>query len=452
VKFNRSPQRKQGASAMAFDEVQKVMKRATITLLSLAACSGLFFMGGTKAVSEEAKNPAKPKETITYAKQVSRILQDRCQTCHHPGTSAPFSLLTYKDAVRRAETIREAVVDKRMPPWHADARFGHFSNERRLSKDEMETLLAWLDSDKPMGDEKDLPPTRTYADGWVIGTPDVVFELPAEQTVPAKGVVEYQYFTTPTNFKEDVWIQAAEARPSNRAVVHHIIVSFRDPKNKSRSGGGRAGIGDGFIVGTAPGDMPMILPPGTARKIPAGADLVWQMHYTPNGKEAKDKSQVAFIFYKGKEPPKYNAQTRGALNGDFVIPPGDGNHLVESEWIAPRDTLLISFMPHMHLRGKDFEYRADYPDGRKEVLLSVPHYDFGWQTSYRLAKPVLLPKGTRIHCTAHFDNSTNNPANPDPKKEVRWGDQTWEEMMIGWIDFVWKQPEPEAIVEGFKAF
>jgi hypothetical protein len=377
-------------------------------------------------------------------------MQDKCQTCHHPGTAAPFTLASYDDAVHWADTIKEVLTEKRMPPWHADPRYGHFSNDRRLPKEELDTLLTWLDTGMELGDKKDLPPSRTYADGWVIGKPDVIFELPEEQTVPAKGVVPYQYFITPTNFKEDVWIQAAEARPGNRAVVHHIIVSFRDPKTKERQNG--RGFGDGFIVGTAPGDMPLILEPGVAKRIPAGAELVWQMHYTPNGKEAKDKSQVGLIFYRGKEPPKYNAQTRGISNGNFAIPPGAPNHLVESEWQVPRDTLLISFMPHMHLRGKDFEYRAEYPDGRKEIILSVPHYDFAWQTSYRLAEPLLLPKGTKIHCTAHFDNSPANPANPDPKIEVTWGDQTWEEMMIGWIDFVWKQPEREALLEGFKAF
>ncbi len=176
------------------------------------------------------------------------------------------------------------------------------------------------------------------------------------------------------------------------------------------------------------------------------------MHYTPNGKEAKDRSQVGLIFYKGKEPPKWNAQTRGILNTNLAIPPGASAHLVESEWVVPRDTLLLGMMPHMHLRGKDFEYRADYPDGRSEIILSVPHYDFSWQTSYGLDEPMLLPKGTKIHCTAHFDNSANNPANPDPKAQVTWGDQTWEEMMIGWVTYVWKQPENEAMLEGFKAF
>jgi mono/diheme cytochrome c family protein len=408
-----------------------------------------FLLAGWWSFAEAPKDaPAKAKEPITYAKQVSRIIQENCQTCHHPGTAAPFSLLTYEQAVNWSETIKEVLVDKRMPPWHADPRYGKFSNDRRLKKEESDTILAWIDSGMKLGDKKDLPAPKTFADGWVIGKPDLVFEMPSEQTVPADGVVPYQYFVTPTNFEEDVWIQAAEARPGNRAVVHHIIVSFREPKSKGRQGG----LGDGFLVGTAPGDMPLILRPGMAKRIPAGADLIWQMHYTPNGKETKDRSQVGFIVYRDKEPPRWTAQTRGISNGNFVIPPGDANHLVESGWVVLRDTLLLSFMPHMHLRGKDFEYRAEYPDGHKEVLLSVPRYDFSWQASYRLAEPVRLPKGTRIHCTAHFDNSASNPANPDPKKEVTWGDQTWEEMMIGWVDYVWEQPEKEAVLEGFKAF
>jgi hypothetical protein len=411
---------------------------------------GLVLFASPVFSNEPTKGTDKAQPSVTYAKQISRIMQERCQTCHHAGTAAPFTLATFEDAVHWADTIREVISTNRMPPWHADPHFSKFSNDRRLPKEEKQAILAWLNSGMQMGDKKDLPAPRTFAEGWVIGKPDVVFELPEEQTVPASGVVAYQYFVTPTNFKEDVWIQAAEARPSNRGVVHHIIVSYRDPKSNGRQNG--RGIGDGFVVGTAPGDMPLILPPGIAVKIPAGAELIWQMHYTPNGKEAKDRSQVGFVFYKGKEPPARFSYTRGISNNSFVIPPGDANYKTESEWVVPRDTLLLSFMPHMHLRGKDFEYRATYPDGRIETILKVPRYDFAWQTAYRLEKPLHLPKGTKIHCTAHFDNSTANPANPDPKKEVTWGDQTWEEMMIGWVDFMWEQKEKDALVEGFKAF
>jgi mono/diheme cytochrome c family protein len=419
-----------------------------LALAALAAVTFGFTAVGGRALSEEAA--AKPKSKVTYTKEVSRILQDNCQVCHHQGTAAPFSLMTYEDAVKQAENIKDAISDKRMPPWYADPHYGKFMNDRRLKAADIDALVSWVDGGQEKGNPADLPPERTYTDGWVIGKPDVVFKLAEPVSVPASGTVDYQYYVTPTNFKEDVWISAAEARPGNRAVVHHIIVSYRDPKNKERSG--NRGGGDGFIVGTAPGDMPLILRPGIARRIPAGADLIWQMHYTPNGKATTDLSEIGLIFYKGKEPPKYNSQTVGISNGNFVLPPGSPNTKVESEWVAPRDTLLLSFMPHMHLRGKDFEYKVKYPDGKTETLLSIPRYDFNWQLAYRVQEPLLLPKGTTIHCTAHFDNSKANKANPDPTKEVTWGDQTWEEMMIGWVDFIWKQPEAEAVKEGFTAF
>jgi len=385
----------------------------------------------------------KEKPSVTYARDISRIVQDRCQTCHHPGTAAPFSLLTYEQAKHWAEPIREAVVDKRMPPWHADPKHGKFSNDRRLSDEQRDKLLAWIDAGCVLGDKKDLPEPKTFADGWVIGKPDVIFELPAEQTIKPDGVLPYRYVVTPTNFKEDVWIEAAEARPSNRKVTHHIIIWYRDPKNPSRR---RNGMGDGFIVGTAPGDMPQLYPPGVARKIPAGAELVWQLHYTPDGKAETDRSQVGFVFYKGKEPPQHLANTEGIANMQLRIPPGADNAKFESDWTVSKDARVFSFMPHMHVRGKDFEYKAIYPDGRSEVLLSVPKFDFNWQTMFRLEKPLLLPAGTRIHCTAHYDNSDKNPANPDPTKEVFWGDQTWEEMLIGWVDYYYdradEKPQP----------
>jgi hypothetical protein len=424
------------------------------SVLSASGCAAfaltLLIAGSGAVANEPSKATDNNQAAVTYAKDVSRILQNRCQNCHHAGTAAPFTLSSFDDAVHWADTIREVVKQDRMPPWHADSHYGTFSNDRRLTKEEKEVLLGWLNGGMPFGDKKDLPAPRQFAEGWLIGKPDVIFELPETQTVPATGVVPYLYFVTPTHFKEDVWIQAAEARPGNRGVVHHIVVSYRDPKVGDRQNAG--GFGDGVIVGEAPGDIPLLLPRGAAIKVPAGAELIWQMHYTPNGKESKDKSQVGFVFYKGKEPPKRIAHTRGAANMTFAIPAGATNYLVESEWMAPRDIQLLSFMPHMHLRGKDFKYVAQYPDGHSEVILNVPRYDFAWQTSYRLAEPKRLPKGTKIHCTAHFDNSSGNPANPDPKKEVTWGDQTWEEMMIGWFDYVYEQPQKEALVEGFNAF
>src|SRR5579871_213027 len=236
-------------------------RTAGVFALAALAAGSFALLGGTNRAASGESNGKRAK--VTYAKEVARILQDNCQVCHHPGTAAPFSLLTYDDAVKWADTIKEAVTDRRMPPWYADPHYGKFANDRRLKGDDLEALLAWIDGGREPGDKRDLPPARDYAEGWVIGKPDVVFELPEEVSVPASGTVPYQYYTTPTNFKEDVWVQAAEARPGNRGVVHHIIVSYRDPKNKDR-GNGRGGAGDGFIVGTAPGDMPAIMPPGMA--------------------------------------------------------------------------------------------------------------------------------------------------------------------------------------------
>jgi len=369
----------------------------------------------------------KDRGEITYAKHVAPILQNRCAVCHHPGTAAPFALLTYEDALDWSAMIKEVVVQRRMPPWNPDPRHGNFSNDLRLTKEQIDTLVAWIDRGTPLGDKKDLPQPRQYSNGWLIGTPDIVFKMPKEYTVKASGAVEYQYFVTPTNFKEDVWVQAAEARPGNRAVVHHIIPFIREK-------GSRDIENLPILAGFAPGEEPMVLPKGVGFKIPAGAEIVWQVHYTPTGKVEKDCSEVGLILCK--ERPKRPLGGGGAFNMTFSIPAGAANHRAVSRAQFSKDVELLSLMPHMHYRGKDFRYTAHYPDGRQEILLSVPDYDFNWQHSYRFAKPIPIPKGTTIECVAHFDNSADNPANPDPTKLVRWGDQTWEEMMIGWYFYV----------------
>jgi thiol-disulfide isomerase/thioredoxin len=375
--------------------------------------------------------------TITYSKDVARILQKNCQECHRPGQIGPMALLTHADAAAWSEMIREVVTEQRMPPWHADPKHGKFSNDRRLAPADRTTLLAWIDQGCPKGDDKDLPPAREFVQGWTIGKPDVVFTMPEAFTVPGKmppGGVRYQMIRVPTHFSDDVWVQAAEAKPGNLSVVHHIIVFVFDP-NKPRQRGAPDGIGEGFLVGYAPGDMPAVFPAGTAKKIPKGALLVFQMHYTPNGVEQKDRSSVGLIF--SKEPPKHEARTRSVAQRILDIPPGADNHKVVSQSYFKKDVLLLSLLPHMHLRGKDFQYEVVYPDGKREMLLSVPRYDFNWQSNYRLEQPLRLPAGSRIDCLAHFDNSTGNPNNPDPTKLVRWGDQTWDEMMIGFVDYVY---------------
>jgi peroxiredoxin len=377
--------------------------------------------------SRDQEHPIKVG-AVTYSAAVARIIQDKCQSCHRPGEVGPFVLRTYDDARKHAAMIREVVEERRMPPWHADPRYGTFRNDRSLSAQERATLLAWVDQGSPLGDPKDLPEPRTYPQGWSIGQPDVVFELPEPYYVPAQGVVAYAHFRVPTNFTEDRWIQAAQAVPGDASVVHHIVVFLLD---RSRGRGNGRGPGE-HLCGYAPGDLPLTLPEGTAKKLPAGADLLMQVHYTPNGRQRIDRSKVGFVF--AKTPPTRQAYTIGIANPDLMIPPGRDSVAVSSSYVVPRDTRLVNFMPHMHLRGKDFRYTITKPGESPQVILSVPAYDFGWQTYYVLAEPMLLPAGTRIDCLAHFDNSENNPYNPDPTKLVRWGEQTFEEMMIGYVD------------------
>jgi peroxiredoxin len=369
-----------------------------------------------------------PRGEITWAKQVAPILQEKCQVCHHPDTAAPFSLMTCEDAVNWSEMIKEVVLQRRMPPWHADPRYGNFRVERRLSQEQIDTLVAWVDDGAPQGNPQEAPRNPEYPDGWRIGVPDLVFQLPREVTVPAKGTIPYMYFETPTNFKEDMWIEACEARPGNRAAVHHIVLFYKEP------GARGANLEQNWIDGAAPGNIPLHFPAGVGRRIPAGATLIWQMHYTATGKVEKDRSQYAFRFCKQR--PEREARVESITNRRFRIPPGDPNYKIQSQFTFSKPALLYSFSPHMHVRGKDFEYKAIFPDGRSEILLSVPQYDFNWQSAYRLNEPLRVPAGTRIECTAHFDNSKGNPANPDPSKTVTWGDQTWEEMMIGYLDYV----------------
>jgi peroxiredoxin len=380
---------------------------------------------------------AKTDGPITYTKHVAAILQKNCQECHRPGQVGPMSLLSYEDALGWAESIREVVEERIMPPWYADPRHGQFSNDRSLSKEDRDTLLAWIKQDCPKGDPNHLPPARKFPQGWSIGQPDVVFSMSDPFTVPAKGGkngIRYQYFQVDTNFDEDRWIQAAEARPGNRAVVHHIIVYVQKSGERNQQKP-PDGIGDGLLVAFAPGELPAVFAPGTAKKIPKGARLLFQMHYTPNGVEQTDRSSVGLIF--AKEPPGHEMRTRAIAQQRLTIPPGANNYEAKRVTTFTENARVYSFMPHMHLRGKDFEYRVVYPDGKSDILLRVPRYNFGWQSNYRLAKPLDLPAGTKIECTAHFDNSADNPNNPDPAKLVRWGDQTWEEMMIGFVDYVY---------------
>jgi peroxiredoxin len=379
----------------------------------------------------EGKQPVDVGQ-VTYAADVAPIVQNRCQSCHRPGQVAPFALQSYDDARRHSAMIAEVVDDRRMPPWHADPRYGHFRNDRHLSPRERATLLAWVEQGTPLGDPTVMPASPTFPVGWEIGTPDAVFELPVAQTVAAQGTLPYVNVRVPTHFQEDKWVQAAEAQPDQRSVVHHILVFVDDHSGKRRQGIG------GQLAAFAPGDVPTVLPPGTAKKVPAGSDLVFQLHYTPDGTVRTDRSRVGLIFARG--PVEHEAHTLGIHQRRFLIPPGAADHAVASSFTFPQDAHLLDMLPHMHLRGKSFEYKATYPDGTSEILLSVPAFDFGWQASYSLAAPKAMPRGTRIDCLAHYDNSAANPANPNPNIAVTWGDQTFEEMMIGYIVYTDDEP------------
>jgi peroxiredoxin len=405
--------------------------------------------GPTRARRPE---PPRPRPTpgerpevgaVTYAADVAPILRDRCQVCHSPGEVAPFSLRTFEDARRWAQSIAEVVDEGLMPPWYVDPAHGRFANDRSLSPRERAVLIAWADQDAPPGDLASAPEAFASSNGWTIGEPDIVFEMPEPFDVPAEGIVDIQKFHIPTNLSEDVWVQSAQVLPGDRAVVHHICIFVIDPSQKAPKGASRELRRDMMpeLVCYAPGDMPALYPPGVAKKIPAGAVLEMQVHYTPIGTPRFDRSSVGLRLARG--PIRRMAVTRGVSNRDFVLPPGAPDVEVLGEYTIRQDAHLLSLTPHMHYRGKSFKYTATYPDGRREVLLNVLFYDFNWQTAYRLAEPKFLPAGTRIDCVAHFDNSSDNSANPDPTRAVRWGEQSFDEMMIGYLDYCVDLPAPQ---------
>jgi peroxiredoxin/mono/diheme cytochrome c family protein len=373
---------------------------------------------------------------VTYAEHVEPITRARCQGCHRPGEVGPFHLTSYDDYKRRADSIYEVVDQGLMPPWHADPRHGRWANDRSLTDRERATLLAWIEQGTPPGDLASIPPPPVYAAGWTIGQPDLVLEMAEAYDVPATGQIPIQKFRVPTGFSEDVWVQAAQAMPGDRAVVHHICVFVIDPAHARDRGGAdwesRAEARPELVC-YAPGDMPCVYAPGIAKKVPAGSVLEIQVHYQPIGVARFDRSSVGLVLARG--PVRRMAVTRGAANRDFVLPPRTGPIALTSSYTFRDDAHLLSLTPHMHYRGRDFRYEAVFPDGRREVLLSVPYYDFNWQNVYRLAEPLFLPRGTTIECLAHFDNSAANPVNPDPDQTVRWGEQSTDEMMIGYLDF-----------------
>ena len=374
----------------------------------------------------------KADSEVTYSKHIAPIFNANCVFCHRKDQIAPFALTNYEEAVGWAEMIREVVSERRMPPWHADPKVGHFKNDARLSDADMALINKWVENGAPEGDKKDLPPAPKFAEGWQIPKPDaIVYMSDDPYDVPATGTVEYQRFVVDPGWTEDKWIKSLECVPDNHAVVHHIIVYLVPPGVTPSGQAGR--LRSNWLGAFAPGLRQQVLEEGMARYVQAGSKLLFEMHYTPNGTPQKDRSYAGFVFADPKTVKKEVA-VQNAGNFTFKIPPGDPNYEVESEFVFRQDSILLTVSPHMHVRGKDFRYDLIYPDGKQETVLWVPRYDFGWQTTYELTEPKRLPKGTKMHCVAHFDNSADNYANPDPTKEVAWGEQTWEEMMFGWFE------------------
>jgi Copper type II ascorbate-dependent monooxygenase, C-terminal domain len=456
-----------------------VTKKLTLPLLVVLCLIALAF--GTSSSANSGT-----KKEVTFTRDIAPIFFKNCAECHRAGEAAPMSLLSYKDARPWARSIKEKVATKQMPPWHADPHYGEFSNDRRLNQSQIDAITSWVDHGAKEGDPKDLPPAPKFVEGWTIGKPDMVLQMPEEFTLEASGPDEYQYFEIPTNFKEDVYVQMAEARPGNRKIVHHIIAFVSPPSKDGKqpqftkeeiekfqreaekksifrkegflmrmkpgtpvfddgcslpNGGNGESLdttqesrGFDLLVGFAPGMPAGVMEAGSVKKIPAGSKLLLQLHYSKTtGKVEKDRSSIGLIF--AKQPPDKHVYTHGIANVYFQVPPGADNHKVTSCWTTKEDIHLQTLMPHMHLRGKAMKFEAVYPDGHSEVMMDVPNYSFSWQTVYYLKKPVALPKGTKIVVTALFDNSTRNKYNPDPAQAVRFGDPTYDDMMIGWISY-----------------
>lgn len=374
------------------------------------------------------RKQAAPTGDITYSKHIAPIFNKRCVECHRNGELAPFALSKHEDTVGWTDMIAEVISEGRMPPWNANPKFGHFKNDSRLTKEEKQLVLKWIENGAPEGDKADLPEPPEFVEGWRIEKPDKVYYMPRKYPVPATGVVDYQHFSVDPGYKEDTYINQVEARPGNPEVVHHIVVYVLTPEmRKRRSRGGGLGM---MLIGYAPGTSPLVYPKDAGMKIPAGSQFIFEMHYTPNGEKATDLSYCGVKFIDKKDVKQEIIGTE-VMTSRFRIPKNDANYEVTAQRTIKEDINLVTLTPHMHLRGKSFRYIAQLPGKEPEILLDVPKYDFNWQLRYELAEPKFLPKDSVLKCIAKYDNSEGNPNNPDPNKTVGWGDQSWEEMMIG---------------------
>lgn len=379
-----------------------------------------------------------PGQEITYNNRISRIIQQNCLECHHDGGLAPFSLESLDDLKAHKAMIRREVSRGQMPPWFAapTTMKGHpgWSNDRSLSEVDKRDLTAWLSGPMPEGPADEAPrPLKFNDNGWQIGTPDLVYQLPAPIEIPAQGKMPYQHRTIETRLTEETWIQAVEIRPTDRSVVHHVLVFVAPPENSDEEPVNPDEERRGFFAGYVPGTSAMIFPEGYGKKLPKGSRLRFQIHYTPNGRKTSD--QLEFAMLKAKTKPAHEIKVFGVANPGIKIPAGAANHVEVARQLVPTDISLVAFMPHAHVRGKAFKYEIEFPDKHRETVLDVPRYDFNWQLRYKLARPVAVPAGSTIIVTAAYDNSEANKANPDPTKTVYWGQQTDEEMMLGYLEY-----------------
>ncbi|MCZ2152255.1 MAG: cytochrome c [Bryobacterales bacterium] len=386
---------------------------------------------------------------VTFTRDILPVLQKHCQVCHRPGEIGPMPLLTYKQVRPWAKAIREAVQLRKMPPWFAGPHFGEFANDPSLPPEDVAKVKRWVEEGSMEGDPKDAPAQPHWPSGWTAREPDVVIAMPRPFPIPADAVIEYQYIILPTRFQTDRWVRLVEIRPGDAGVVHHAVLYVREAESKWLRGV-PAGVmyappasdtqalreareTKADILGVyTPGSPVSSWPDGMAKRVPAGADLILQLHYTARKTASSDQTRIGLVF-AGKPVTKRVLTLQMGVD-DIVIPPGDRECRLSRWGTLPREALLLSMLPHMHLRGSGFEYQIVHPRGRIETLLKVSHYDFHWQLSYRLKTPRLLPAGTRMLVTGIFDNSAGNPRNPDPRVEVHWGEQSWEEMMIGFFD------------------
>jgi mono/diheme cytochrome c family protein len=408
--------------------------------LALATSFGL-------SAQTQSTRPKGDPDAPTFAKDVAPILYKNCVGCHGPGEIAPMSLLTYDEARPWAKAIRDEVSEGNMPPWHAAPSLVKLRDERRLTDTDRQTLIRWANTGAAEGDPKTAPTVPTFSDGWRMGKPDAVFEMTEDYPVPAEGTIEYEWFYIPTNFSEPKYVQSIEVRPGNKGVVHHVLVYYRANPDKQRAPvlqpnaaqmkiaerapGSRPPKGRELgqrrlIASFAPGTDPQTFPAGTALRLEAGGTIELQMHYTTNGTAGTDRSKVGVIYAKAE--PRHEIRATAFYNGGLVLPPGAEDVKVDADLTFVQDAILWGMLPHTHLRGKKWEYRLELPDGTSKMILAVPKYDFNWQTYYMFDEPLLVPKGAKLVSSAWYDNSAKNKFNPDPKVQVLWGDQTWEEM------------------------